>query len=88
MLTRCFGDWSVKKYGAVVEPHIIKIELNEDDLYLLIASDGVWDVIRDEECRGFTEIYDSTLDTCKNLVKECLNRRSTDNISCLVLKLN
>ena len=88
MLTRCFGDWAIKKYGVVVEPHIIKIELNEDDLYLLIASDGLWDVINDEECKGFTEIYDNSLDTCKNLVKECLNRRSTDNISCFVLKLN
>ena len=88
MLTRCFGDWAIKKYGVVVEPHIIKIELNEDDLFLLIASDGLWDVINDDECKGFTEIYDNTLDTCKNLVKECLNRRSTDNISCFVLKLN
>ena len=88
MLTRCFGDWGIKKYGVVVEPHIIKIELNEDDLFLLIASDGLWDVINDEECKGFTEIYENTLDTCKNLVKECLNRRSTDNISCFVLKLN
>ena len=88
MLTRSFGDWGVKKYGVVVEPHIIKIELNEDDLYLLIASDGLWDVIKDEECKGFTEIYDKTFDTCKNLVKECLNRGSTDNISCFVLQLN
>ena len=88
MLTRCFGDWGIKKNGVVVEPHIIKIELNEDDLYLLIASDGLWDVINDEECQGFTEIFDDTLDTCKNLVNESLNRESTDNISCFVLKLN
>ena len=88
MLTRCFGDWSVKKYGVVVEPHIIKIELNEDDQYLLIASDGVWDVIRDEECRKFTETSDNTLETCKYFVKECLKRKSTDNISCFIIKLN
>ena len=88
MLTRSFGDWGIKEKGLIVKPHILKIELNEDDLYLIIASDGLWDVIEDEECKGFTEIYESTYDTCKNFVKESLNRGSTDNISCFVIKLN
>lgn len=88
MLTRCFGDWGIKDKGLIVEPHITKIELNDDDLFLIIASDGLWDVIKDEECKGFMEIYQNTFDTCKNLVQESLNRGSGDNISCFVIKLN
>ena len=61
ILSRCFGDWGIKQYGLIVEPHIVKIEINEDDLYLIITSDGVWDSFRDEECKGFTEIYENSL---------------------------
>ena len=87
MLSRSFGDWGIKEYGVIVEPHITKIEINENDSFLIIASDGLWDVIKDEECKGFTEIYGDTFETCKNLVQECLNRGSGDNISCFVIRL-
>ena len=86
MLSRSFGDWVNKQDGVIVDPHLIKIEINNDDLFLIIASDGLWDVIKDEECKGFTEIYSNTFDICKNLVQECLNRGSQDNISCYVIK--
>ena len=85
MLSRSFGDWVNKQDGVIVDPHLTKIEINNDDLFLIIASDGVWDVIKDEECKGFTEIYSNSLDICKNLVQECLNRGSEDNISCYVI---
>ena len=87
MLSRSFGDWTIKEYGVIAEPHITKIEINDNDLFLIIASDGLWDVIKDEECKGFTEIYGDTFETCKNLVQECLNRGSCDNISCFVIRL-
>ena len=87
MLSRSFGDWVNKQDGVIVDPHLTKIEINNDDLYLIIASDGVWDVIKDEECKGFTEIYANTSDICKYLVQECLNRGSEDNISCFLVKL-
>ena len=32
------------------------------------------------------EIFGDTFNNCKNLVKECLNRGSTDNISCFANK--
>ena len=87
MLSRSFGDWTIKEYGVIAEPHITKIEINDNDSYLIIASDGLWDVIKDEECKGFTEIYEDTFETCKNLVQECLSRGSGDNISCFVIRL-
>ena len=85
MLSRAFGDWRLKNAGVIVDPHIIRIEINDDDLYLIIASDGIWDVIKDEECKGFTELNPNTLQICKNIVVESLNRISQDNISCFVI---
>ena len=87
-LSRSFGDWAHKNQELIAEPHIASIKINKDDLYLIIASDGVWDVIKDEECKGFMELFGDTFNNCKNLVKECLNRGSTDNVSCFVIRLN
>jgi len=85
MLSRSFGDWAIKSYGVIVDPHISKIELNDDDLFLIIASDGVWDVIKDEECMQFYRNSKNTLDLCKNIVVESLKRGSQDNISCFAI---
>ena len=87
MLSRSFGDWAIKSYGVIVSPHITRIEVNEDDLYLIIASDGVWDVIKDEECRQFCENGINALEITKNIIAESLNRGSQDNISCFAIKL-
>ena len=38
MLSRCFGDWGIKKYGVIVSPHVANIELTSDDLFLIIAT--------------------------------------------------
>ena len=86
--SRCFGNWSIKNQGLIVDPNITKIEINNDDLYLIIASDGIFDVIKDEEIYPFIKIYKDTNNICKNLVKECLNRGSTDIISYFVIRLN
>jgi serine/threonine protein phosphatase PrpC len=85
MLSRSFGDWAIKSYGVIVDPHITKIEVTDDDLFLIIASDGVWDVIKDEECKEFYANSKNTLDLCKNIVAESLKRGSQDNISCFAI---
>jgi serine/threonine protein phosphatase PrpC len=85
MLSRSFGDWAIKSYGVIVDPHITKIEVTDDDLCLIIASDGVWDVIKDEECTQFFGNSKNTLDLCKNIVAESLKRGSQDNISCFAI---
>jgi serine/threonine protein phosphatase PrpC len=85
MLSRSFGDWAIKSYGVIVDPHITKIEVTDDDLFLIIASDGVWDVIKDGECKQFYGNSKNTLDLCKNIVAESLKRGSQDNISCFAI---
>ena len=85
MLSRTFGDWALKSLGAIVNPHISKIEINEDDLFLIIASDGVWDVINDEDCRYLCNTNKNSLEISKNIIVESLNRGAQDNISCFVI---
>ncbi len=87
MLSRCFGDWAIKEYGITVEPHIYEQELNDDNLFLIMATDGVWDVIKDEELMALTRTNSNSLEIAKNIIVEALHRGSQDNISCFVINL-
>ena len=51
-LSRGFGDLSVAHYGYSVEPDVITIKAQEDD-FILLASDGVWDVITSQDAVMF-----------------------------------
>ena len=88
MLSRSFGDWSLKTFGVTVDPHVTKIVLNEDDLYCVIASDGIWDVIKDEDCMALVNMKFNTGELSKCVLNESLKRGSLDNLSCFVISLN
>ena len=87
MLSRSFGDWRIKDVGVIVDPHITRYELSEDDYYCVIASDGIWDVLKDEECSALQKMYVNTGEMSKNIINECLRRKSFDNLSCFVISL-
>ena len=88
MLSRSFGDFLTKDYGVIVTPYVTKSELTEDDLYCVIASDGVWDVIKDNDCSILPKMGLETGELSKRIVLEALRRKSKDNLSCFVVKLN
>ena len=51
-ITRAFGDIHVKNKvyfnitkGVIVEPYVKKIELRMIHKYLILATDGLWDVV-------------------------------------------
>ena len=90
MLSRAFGDWELKSYGVISEPHINIIIIENSDKYIIIASDGVWDVLEDNDV---FELYkdkhkNNTLELCRDIIKNSLDRGSMDNISCFVIGLN
>ena len=87
MLSRSFGDWRIKDVGVIVDPHIIRYELSDDDSFCVIASDGVWDVLKDEECSVLEKMYMNTGEMSKKIISECLRRNSFDNLSCFVISL-
>eukprot|EP01063_Lacrimia_lanifica_P031796 TRINITY_DN5316_c1_g1_i1.p1 TRINITY_DN5316_c1_g1~~TRINITY_DN5316_c1_g1_i1.p1 ORF type:complete len:876 (+),score=251.59 TRINITY_DN5316_c1_g1_i1:203-2629(+) len=51
-LTRSIGDSRVANYLSR-EPHVVTRVLTPDDEVLVLASDGLWDVISAEECVSF-----------------------------------
>ena len=48
-MSRSLGDGSLKHIGVTSEPEIREIELKEQDKFLVIATDGIWDVFSNKE---------------------------------------
>lgn len=89
ILTRTIGDKEMKKYGVIPVPDFFIKKIEDDDLFVIIGSDGIWDVIGQEEVfkmgikKGISSEYFSKKLT--NIAKE---RDTRDNTSCIVIKLN
>jgi protein phosphatase PTC1 len=54
--------------------------------FLIIASDGLWDVCQDQQAVDIIKAMNSTKDMAKALVQFSLKNGSQDNVSVLVLK--
>jgi integrin-linked kinase-associated serine/threonine phosphatase 2C len=52
-MTRTLGDLQAKKIGLISEPEVQHLELTRQDKFIVIGSDGVWDVMSSSEVCGF-----------------------------------
>ena len=88
MLTRSFGDKEMKKYGVLSTPDIFYKNIETDDIFVIIASDGVWDVVEENEIFQMAQRGIPSNDLSKKIVNLAKERETHDNISCIVVKLN
>jgi serine/threonine protein phosphatase PrpC len=86
-LTRAFGDYSMKNYGVIATPTVNKITLNDGDKFIVICSDGVWDVMDEEDLFYYAAQYDDAKEFAETIIEESMKNGSKDNISCIVIKL-
>lgn len=86
-VARALGDHHPDLEGFVSpEPFITETHLESDDRSLIIACDGVWDVISDEEAVNIVHAIDDPKVATKALRDEALRKGSTDNITVVLLK--
>jgi len=61
-MTRSFGDRVAATVGVISEPEIKEFDFDENDKFMIIASDGIWEFISSQECvdiiKGFYEKND------------------------------
>ena len=89
ILTRTIGDKEMKKYGVIPMPDFFIKKIETEDIFIIIGSDGIWDVIDQEETyRIGTEKGISSEEFSKKLIKLAKERDTRDNASCIVVKLN
>jgi len=48
-MTRSFGDEVASRVGVNGEPEILELDLQKDDKFIVLASDGIWDFLSNEE---------------------------------------
>lgn len=52
-VTRAFGDHALRDSGLTAVPHVVKYTLKPFDKFLVIASDGVWDELSDQDAVNY-----------------------------------
>ena len=48
-MSRSFGDEIAHSVGVICVPEICQIEFEEEDKFLIVASDGIWEFISNDE---------------------------------------
>ncbi|KAI5652493.1 hypothetical protein M9H77_29680 [Catharanthus roseus] len=83
-VARAFGDKSLKRHLSS-EPDIAVETIDDDVEFVILASDGLWKVVSNQEAVNLIKnIKDAKL-AAEQLTLEALSRRSRDDISCIVV---
>jgi protein phosphatase 1L len=85
-VARAFGDKSLKKHLSS-EPDVFSEIVDDDTEFIILASDGIWKVMTNEEAVDCIKHIKDAKSAAKRLAEEALARRSSDDISCIVVKL-
>ncbi|KAH9957912.1 protein serine/threonine phosphatase 2C [Russula dissimulans] len=85
-VTRSLGDSSMKEF-VVGAPYTTETELSEDDEILILACDGIWDVLEDETACQLVRGIADPQEAAKLLVQEATHRYTNDNITVMVIRL-
>ena len=99
MLSRVFGDFDLKKIGVKCDPFIFKKEIknNIKNQFLILASDGIWDIIEEWEIKDYINDIVRDLEgsgesmtkkICDKLIEDTMQSGGWDNISIFAIKLN
>ena len=86
-LTRAFGLFNLKQYGITCIPECVKMSLSSLDKYVVIGTKGVFEALTDGDLHNICNNAESTETIIKNIVQNCLNRFTRENLGIIVIKL-
>ncbi|KAE8716775.1 putative protein phosphatase 2C 17 [Hibiscus syriacus] len=84
-VSRAFGDKNLKSHLRS-DPDIKTADIDSDTELLILASDGLWKVMSNQEAVDIAKKAKDPLRVAKQLMAEALNRDSKDDISCIVVR--
>ncbi|OMO90647.1 phosphatase 2C (PP2C)-like protein [Corchorus olitorius] len=84
-VSRAFGDRLLKQY-VVADPEIQEEKVDSSLEFLILASDGLWDVVTNEEAVAMIKQIQDPEQAAKRLMQEAYQRGSADNITCVVVR--
>lgn len=94
-MTRSFGDYAAAAVGVINTPEILEMNLVQGDLFIILASDGVWEFVSNEEAAAIILPFykqNSAEKAAEAIVKESMKRwqredSSIDDITCIIIFL-
>ncbi|XP_008806972.2 probable protein phosphatase 2C 74 [Phoenix dactylifera] len=85
-ISRAIGDISMKEW-IISEPEIKRLHLMSDCEFLIIASDGLWDKVTNQEAVDVVMRHKNSIKSCKDLVDISSSRGCRDDITVMVVDL-
>jgi len=80
-MSRSIGDGECKAVGVIADPDVTHFELQppetagaDGDLFVIVASDGVWEFIESAEACSIVAKYKNATEACSQLVHEAASR--------------
>lgn len=87
-VTRALGDAYMKDL-VTGHPYTTETVIQPDlDEFIILACDGLWDVCSDQEAVDLVRHELDPVAAAKHLIEYALARFSTDNLSCMIVRLN
>ncbi|GLB37069.1 putative sigma factor PP2C-like phosphatases [Lyophyllum shimeji] len=84
-VTRSLGDSSMKEF-VVGAPYTTETELCEDDEFVVLACDGLWDVVNDQSAVDLVREIEDAQAASSKLLKHALSHHTTDNVTVIVVR--
>jgi protein phosphatase PTC1 len=93
-VSRAFGDTDATPFVSH-RPDIFRYKIEKSDKFIVLACDGLWDVLSNDEVVNFIlitsydqsltkRIVDNNVNVAKKLAEYALTKGSTDNISVII----
>lgn len=86
MMTRSLGDRWFRAVGVIAEPEVRQHALAADDVALVLATDGIWDVLDAEDAGAVVRRAPSPQAAADALVRAALLGGTHDNVTAVVVK--
>ncbi|KAI3460529.1 hypothetical protein Pfo_017192 [Paulownia fortunei] len=83
-VSRAFGDKLLRPY-VVAEPEIQEEEIDGVE-FIIIASDGLWNVLSNKDAVNVVQDIADAEAASRKLIEEAYGRGSSDNITCVVVR--
>ena len=90
--SRSLGDIVAKDLGVTAEPEMVSVQISQNDLMLILASDGVFEFLTNQQVVDICSGFDDPLAACRKVVNEAYKQwlhyeLRTDDITIIVLFL-
>lgn len=94
-MSRAFGDFMLKNYGVISKPDVSYHHISQNDQFVVLATDGVWDVLSNDQVVSIVCAANNAASAAEAVVQASLDaweqkfpnsKRDDSTVICLFLQ--